>query len=74
MDAAYTVSDEAAFTEVQRFMRQSGISIGLSAGAAISTAKRISTEEPNKTIVVIAPDGVEKYLSLMDFKNTEYVK
>lgn len=74
MNAAYTVSDEAAFTEVQRFMRQSGISIGLSAGAAISTAKRISTEEPDKTIVVIAPDGVEKYLSLMDFKNTEYVK
>lgn len=74
MDGVVTVSDEAAFDEVQRFMRQSGISIGLSAGAAIDAAKRIATDEPHKTIVVIAPDGVEKYLSLMDFKNTEYVK
>jgi len=24
--------------------------------------------------VVIAPDGVEKYLSLLDFANNEYVK
>ena len=74
MDGVQTVSDEEAFSEVQTFMRESGVSIGLSAGAAIVAAKRIAREEPKANIVVIAPDGVEKYLSLLDFANNEYVK
>ena len=74
MDGVETVSDEEAFREVQTFMRESGISIGLSAGAAIVAAKRIARDMPNANIVVIAPDGVEKYLSLLDFANNEYVK
>jgi len=74
MDCVQTVSDEEAFSEVQTFMRESGVSIGLSAGAAIVAAKRIARETPNANIVVIAPDGVEKYLSLLDFPNNEYVK
>ena len=74
MDGVQTVSDEEAFSEVQTFMRESGVSIGLSAGAAIVAAKRIAREDPKANIVVIAPDGVEKYLSLLDFANNEYVK
>ena len=74
VDGVETVSDEEAFREVQTFMRESGISIGLSAGAAIVAAKRIAQDMPNANIVVIAPDGVEKYLSLLDFANNEYVK
>ena len=74
MDGVQTVSDEEAFSEVQTFMCESGVSIGLSAGAAIVAAKRIARETPNANIVVIAPDGVEKYLSLLDFPNNEYVK
>ena len=74
MDGVQTVSDEEAFSEVQTFMRESGISIGLSAGAAIVAAKRMARELPKVNIVVIAPDGVEKYLSLLDFGNNEYVK
>ena len=74
MDGVQTVSDEEAFSEVQTFMRESGISIGLSAGAAIVAAKCIAREDPKANIVVIAPDGVEKYLSLLDFANNEYVK
>ena len=74
MDGVQTVSDEEAFSEVQTFMRESGISIGLSAGAAIVAAKRIARDMPKANIVVIAPDGVEKYLSLLDFANNEYVK
>lgn len=74
MDGVQTVSDEEAFSEVQTFMRESGISIGLSAGAAIVVAKRMARELPKANIVVIAPDGVGKYLSLLDFGNNEYVK
>ena len=36
--------------------------------------KRMARELPKANIVVIAPDGVEKYLSLLDFGNNEYVK
>lgn len=74
MDGVQTVSDEEAFSEVQTFMRESGISIGLSAGAAIVAAKRMARELPKANIVVIAPDGVEKYLSLLEFGNNEYVR
>ena len=74
MDGVQTVSDEEAFSEVQTFMRESGISIGLSAGAAIVAAKRMARELPKANIVVIAPDGGEKYLSLLEFGNNEYVK
>ena len=74
MDGVQTVSDEEAFSEVQTFMRESGISIGLSAGAAIVAAKCMARELPKANIVVIAPDGVEKYLSLLEFGNNEYVK
>ena len=74
MDGVQTVSDEEAFSEVQTFMRESGVSIGLSAGAAIVAAKRIARDMPKANIIVIAPDGVEKYLSLLDFANNEYVK
>ena len=55
-------------------MRESGISIGISAAAAVVVAKRIAAERPTQNIVVIAPDGVEKYLSMLDFDNVEHVK
>lgn len=69
-----TVTDEDAFQQVQTFMRESGISIGISAGAAIVAAKRIAAENPGKAVVAIAPDGVEKYLSMLTFDDVNYVK
>lgn len=69
-----TVADEDAFQQVQTFMRESGISIGISAGAAIVAAKRIAAENPGKAVVAIAPDGVEKYLSMLTFDDVNYVK
>ena len=74
MDDVQTVSDEEAFAQIQTLMRESGISIGISAAAAVVVAKRIAAERPTQNIVVIAPDGVEKYLSMLDFDNVEHVK
>lgn len=74
MDDVQTVSDEEAFAQIQTFMCESGISIGISAAAAVVVAKRIAAERPTQNIVVIAPDGVEKYLSMLDFDNVEHVK
>lgn len=73
-DEVLTITDEEAFAEVHNFMRESGISIGISSGAAIAAAKKISAKYPDKAVVTLAPDGVEKYLSMLEFDNSEYVK
>ncbi|WP_298703415.1 PLP-dependent cysteine synthase family protein [uncultured Veillonella sp.] len=74
MDEVKTVSDEEAIAQVETFMRETGISIGISAGAAIKVAKDLGAQNPGVAVVAIAPDGVEKYLSMLEFGDVEYVK
>ena len=46
-------------------MQQEGILAGISSGAAMAVAHRVSQqpEHKGKTIVVILPDSAERYLS-----------
>lgn len=74
MDEVATVTDEEAMKAVGEFMRQTGISVGISSGAAIAVAKDYAKRYPDKDVVAIAPDGVEKYLSMLDFESVEYVR
>ena len=41
--------------------------LGISSGANIALAKRLALRYPGKNIVTVAPDGGEKYLSVLDF-------
>ena len=41
-----------------------GILIGISSGANIFGAMKLSDENPDKIIVTVAPDGVDKYMSM----------
>ena len=66
-DDIATVSDEEAIREMVSFGRESGILIGISAGANIAAAKRYAAYYPGKRVVTIAPDGADKYLSAVDF-------
>lgn len=66
-DDIATVSDEEAIREMVSFGRESGILIGISAGANIAAAKRYAGYYPGKRVVTIAPDGADKYLSVVDF-------
>ena len=43
--------------------REEGLLIGVSAGAAVSTALRVAREVETGTIVTILCDGADKYLS-----------
>ena len=65
IDAVEVVTNEEAFDYARRLAREEGLLCGISSGAAAAAAARLSRnpDYENKTIVVILPDGGERYLS-----------
>ena len=74
MDEVYTVSSEEAIEATKDFVRTTGIGVGISSGAALAGAKKVAAKYPDKKIVTILPDGVDKYLSMLDFEEVTYVE
>lgn len=73
VDRVELVSNEEALEMGRRLATEEGILSGISCGAAVVVARRIS-EEPafaGKTIVVILPDAGERYLSSVMFEDIE---
>ncbi len=64
-DEIIPVENDDAFTYGRIFGRTEGILIGISGGAAVYAALKVAAREENagKTIVVILPDGGDRYLS-----------
>ena len=64
-DEIITVENEDAFASGKEVAKTEGILIGISSGAAIKAAKELAKREENKgkTIVVLLPDGGDRYLS-----------
>ncbi len=64
-DEIIPVENEDAFTYGRIFGRTEGILIGISGGAAVYAALKVAGREENagKTIIVILPDGGDRYLS-----------
>ncbi len=64
-DAVIPVSEEEAYQMGRFLARQEGILVGISAGAALFAAVQVAKRPENqgKTVVVLLPDGGEKYLS-----------
>ena len=54
---------EDAYEMVKRVAREEGLLIGVSAGAAVSTALSVAREAETGTIVTVLCDGADKYLS-----------
>jgi cysteine synthase A len=69
VDQSETVDNEEAIEMAHRLMKEEGILAGISGGAAMVAAERLSHLEENKdkTIVVILPDSGERYLSTVLF-------
>ncbi len=65
VDRVERVDADEAIATAHRLMREEGILVGISGGAAAAAALRIAAEEAyrDKTIVVILPDSGERYLS-----------
>jgi cysteine synthase A len=65
VDQVEQVSDEEAMEYAHRLMQEEGILAGISSGAAMAIADRVSKQPQHKgkTIVAILPDSGERYLS-----------
>jgi len=71
IDQIIKVSEQDAVITAKRLMREEGISVGISSGAAAYAALSLSRLEENrgKTIVVVLPDTGERYLSTILFQD-----
>ena len=64
-DEIITVENDDAFTTGKEIAKSEGILVGISSGAALHAAKIVAARAENqgKTIVVLFPDGGDRYLS-----------
>jgi cysteine synthase A len=65
IDRVSLITNEEAISYARRLMDEEGILAGISSGAAVAAAVKLSEEADftNKTIVVILPSSGERYLS-----------
>ncbi|GAB6096187.1 hypothetical protein JCM14469_24400 [Desulfatiferula olefinivorans] len=63
LDEKVNIEDDAAFDMTRRLAREEGLFVGMSSGAALAVALRHAETMDGGTLVVIFPDGGERYLS-----------
>jgi len=70
VDRVEQVSSDEAIEFAKRLAQEEGLLVGISCGAAVAAAVRLAhlDEFAGKTIVVILPDGAERYLSTALFE------
>jgi cysteine synthase A len=70
VDRVEQVTSEDAIDFAKRLAKEEGLLVGISSGAAVAAAVRLGQldEFAGKTIVVILPDGAERYLSTALFE------
>lgn len=64
-DEVFAVSDDDAFAYARAVGREEGVLVGISAGAALCAATQLAARRQfaGKRIVVLFPDGADRYLS-----------
>ncbi len=72
IDRVEQVSGDEAIEFARRLAKEEGLLVGISSGAAVAVAVRLAQQEEfsGKTIVVILPDGAERYLSTPLFEGS----
>ncbi|MEJ2039711.1 MAG: cysteine synthase, partial [Desulfosarcinaceae bacterium] len=73
LDAIVRVDDEEAFETARRLAREEGLFVGMSGGAAMAAALAQAAGMKTGMIVVILPDGGERYLSTALFTEQQKI-
>jgi len=73
LDEIVNIDDEEAFEMTRRLAKEEGIFVGMSSGAAMVIARKKAEELADGTLVVIFPDGGERYLSTTLFAVREKI-
>jgi cysteinyl-tRNA synthetase len=63
LDKIVNIDDEEAFKTARRLAKTEGLFVGMSSGAAMAVALQEAQQLTEGTVVVILPDGGERYLS-----------
>lgn len=74
LDKKPNIDDEIAFEMTRRIAKEEGLLVGMSSGAAMAVAYEEAKSMDKGIIVVIFPDGGERYLSTPLFAIQEKVK
>ena len=69
LDEKVTIEDEEAFEMTRLLATREGLFLGMSSGAAVAGALRMSRNLDNGTIVVVLPDRGDRYLSTTLFRS-----
>lgn len=64
VDEVMTITDEESYKGVRIMAQKEGILVGISSGANIYAALKLCEMYPDKKIVTVAPDGIDKYMSM----------
>jgi len=69
IDEKLTVGDDEAFETARLLAEREGLFVGMSSGAAVAGALRVTKEMDSGTVVTILPDRGDRYLSTNLFKS-----
>lgn len=64
VDGVMTITDEESYEGVRMMAEKEGILVGISSGANVYAALKLCEMYPDKKIVTVAPDGIDKYMSM----------
>ena len=68
VDEILTISEEEAIETAVEVSAKTGILVGISSGANVAAARKLAAKYgSNKKVLTIAPDGGEKYLSMVKY-------
>ncbi|MBO1199331.1 cysteine synthase family protein [Staphylococcus simiae] len=73
VDGIFTIEDKDAFNNVKLLAMKEGLLVGSSSGAALQGALELKETITHGTIVVIFPDGSDRYMSkkIFNYKETK---
>ena len=64
VDEVMTITDEESYEGVRIMAQKEGILVGISSGANVYAGLKLCEMYPDKKIVTVAPDGIDKYMSM----------